>query len=375
MGTITKNLVNELNSYFDLFCKHVKYRESEDFYSILNRIYELSYNENPLGMGKLTRNALERLARWGYRYPPMDYSILRKEIAIQNKLSDENIIITPGSITAVYLAIHQWVNPNEKVIFSNSSLPWYNWIVLSNGSVPEIVPLFIDMNHDLEAMLKKIDKDVKAIIISNPHNPTGLYIDEKRIKRFIESIPANVLIVIDQAYYEYQSSREIVLLNLLKKSHNILLTRTFSKLHGMAGLRVGYGLANKELINLLRAKWIAFTPSINAPSVFASYHALQDKEHIEKSRKFNFEVKNKIYELADKYQVEYLKSESNFVALNVVNSKVIEKYFIDHDFQLTPGYVFGYPEWIRISFIREKKRLYKQLDYVFKEVVKLKYKT
>lgn len=368
MNRIPLPIVNELNLYFDSFCKHVTYREGEEFYSKINKVLELSYNENPLGMGKLTLKALSRLARWGYRYPPMNYRVLREAIAKKLDLKKENIIITPGSITAVYLAINQWVNAGEKVVFSKSSLPWYNWIVLSNNSIPIIIPLKGDMNHDLKAILKSIDRKTKAIIISNPHNPTGLYFKDQVIESFFNKIPLNTLLIIDQAYYEYQSNQEKVLPGLIKTNQNLLLTRTFSKLHGMAGLRIGYGIGNPNLIKQLRAKWMAFTPSINAISTYAAYYALKDNNHIKVSRDFNFCVKERIYELADSYNIKYLFSESNFVALNVFDSNRVEKYFIDRGFQLTPGYVFGYPEWIRISFIRNKKVLLEQLKYVFENI-------
>lgn len=368
MSKIPQKVTNELNSYFDTFCKHVTYREGEEFYSRSNRVLELSYNENPLGMGKLAKQSLLKLARWGYRYPPMDYSVLREGIAQKLKIKRSNILITPGSITAVYLAIHQWVKEHEEVIISKSSLPWYTWIILSNNSTPKIIPLARDMNHDLDSILYRISNKTKAIIISNPHNPTGLYIEENKLKSFLDNIPDNVLVIVDQAYFEYQTKRESILLELIKSKPNLLLTRTFSKLHGMAGLRVGYCLGNEEIINQLRAKWIAFTPSVNAISFYAAYHALLDKNHIKRSREFNFSLKRKIYELSEKYNITCLKSEGNFVAINVFDSSKIEKYFIAKQFQLTPGYVFGYPEWIRISFIKSHEILLSQLKYVFESI-------
>jgi histidinol-phosphate aminotransferase len=248
------------------------------------------------------------------------------------------------------------------VIFSKSSLPWYRWSAIVNNSIPVALPLMKDMNHDLDGILKGIDDRTRIIIISNPHNPTGLYITESEMRSFYEKLPQNVLLIIDQAYYEYQSNQEETLIKMVNEVPNLMLTRTFSKLHGLAGLRVGYGISNPKLIEALKSKWLAFMPSITSAGAFAAYHALGDKQHYERSRRFNEETKRSIYALADRYGLTCLHSEANFVCLNIIDSVKNEKLFNDEGMRFTAGYFFGYPEWARISFVSEMGRLITALE-------------
>jgi histidinol-phosphate aminotransferase len=225
-----------------------------------------------------------------------------------------------------------------------------------------------DMNHNLEAILDAINDKTKVIVISNPHNPTGLYIDEQKILNFIKQVPENVLVVIDQAYFEYTEKREQILINEINNFPNLLITRTFSKIYGLAGLRIGYGIAHKEIIDGLKAKWLGAMPSVTSLAVFAATKALDDIEHIEKSREFNTNIKNKFYNLFDKYNVPYLVSEANFVTFNVKDSKKYHHLFREHNIELTPGYFFGYPEWVRTSFIKDSDLQVKRIKRIIDKI-------
>ena len=149
---------------------------------------------------------------------------------------------------------------------------------------------------------------------------------------------------------------------------NLMLTRTFSKIHGLAGLRVGYGIANPRIIEALKAKWLGSMPTITSISTYAAYHALSDTEHIINSRKFNEEMKQSIYDIAEKCGIKYLKSEANFILLNILNSIKNEKFFKENDMAFTAGYFFGYPEWARISFDKRKTELLNRLEKTFEEM-------
>ncbi|MFC1565143.1 pyridoxal phosphate-dependent aminotransferase [candidate division KSB1 bacterium] len=368
MAIIPQNIITELVNNYKAFLNGIQFREGEDFYSDNYQIFELSYNENPLGPGKLARDTIIKHAEFGHRYPPLGYSVLINELAQRLKLYPDNMLITAGSVTAIFLAVSQYADPGEKVIFSKSSLPWYRWSTLVNNSIPVPVPLMSDMNHDLDAMLAQVDNKTKIVIISNPHNPTGLYVSESELKSFYEKLPENVLFIVDQAYYEYQSNQEKILSNMINEVPNLMLTRTFSKIHGLAGMRVGYAIANRRIIEGLSAKWLSFMPAIGSISTYAALHALSDQEHIERSVKFNNEVKENIYILAEKYGLDYLKSEANFVAVNIIDSRKKEKIFHDNNMMFTAGYFFGYPEWARISFVKRKEEFYEKLNLVFNKV-------
>jgi histidinol-phosphate aminotransferase len=368
MSIINSDKIHELNDNYIKFCQSVTYRECEEFYSHEYPILELSYNENPLGPGRLSIEALKRHAEFGYRYPPLAYTSLITELAKKLELRYENFLITPGSVAAIYLAVKQYADTGDKVIFSKSSIPWYRWSALVNNSIPILVPLMKDMNHDLEAVLKNVDDKTRIIIISNPHNPTGLYISESELLAFYKKLPQNILLIVDQAYYEYQSKQESILLRAVNEVPNLMLIRTFSKIHGLAGLRVGYGIANPLMIEALKAQWLAFMPSVSSAGAYAAYHALSDQEHYERSRIFNNETKTALYRLCEKYRIKILKSEANFVCVNVFDSYKNEKLFHEQRFRLTAGYFFGYPEWVRISFIKEQTIFIDKMEKIFEKL-------
>ena len=369
MSIIPKEKIALLHETYSKFCKSVTFREGENFYIDSPEIFELSYNENPLGAGELARNAMKYHSNYGHRYPPLGYTVLIDELSKRLNLTPENFIISAGSVSAVYLAVFQYTNPGDKVIYSKSSMPWYRWSVIGSNAIPIEIPLMNDMNHDLEGILASIDKDTKVIILSNPHNPTGLYINESEVKDFYDKLPENVLLILDQAYYEYQSNQENIFINLINDSPNLMLTRTFSKIHGLAGLRIGYGISNPNIIEALKAKWLGSMPTITSVSTYAAYEALHDDEHIKRSVDFNKGMKKDISSLAKKYGLSYLNSEANFVLLNIFDSVENVKFFQQNNMALTAGYFFGYPEWARISFDHRKSELLEKLENTFSKIV------
>ncbi|MHB9011349.1 MAG: pyridoxal phosphate-dependent aminotransferase [Ignavibacteriaceae bacterium] len=365
MSILEKKDIELLYDNYKRFCDSVVYREGEAFYSENNPILELSYNENPLGPGKLAKEALKHYVEYGFRYPPLEYSLLINKLAEKLNVNNDNVIVTAGSVAAIDIAVRQLADDGDKVVFSKSSMPWYRWSTIANKSIPEIIPLSKDMNHDLDSIYKAVDNKTKVIIISNPHNPTGLYISEDELKDLLLRIPETVTLIVDQAYYEYQSRQEKILIEMINEAPNLILTRTFSKLHGLAGMRIGYAITNKELIKAMKAKWLPYMPSVTTAGAYAAYHALDDWEHYEISRKFNFEIKNNLYKLCDEFNVPILHSEANFVAINVKDSLKNETLFHEQGFRLTAGYFFGYPEWVRISFISNIDLISNSLRKIF----------
>jgi len=366
MSIINSENTRILNNTYEKFCNSIKFREGEDFYTENPVIYELSYNENPLGPGTLAKDVIRNHINFVHRYPPLGYSLLIDGLAKHLSIKPENFIITAGSVAAINLAIHQFTDPGDKVIYSKSSMPWYRWSVIGCNAIPVEIPLKKNMHHDLDCILKSIDSKTKVIILSNPHNPTGLYIQENELLSFYKRLPQNVLLLIDQAYYEYQTNQENKLIEILNDAPNLMLTRTFSKIHGLAGLRVGYGMSTEKNIQALKAKWLGSFPTITAISSYAATHALSDKEHLEKSYKFNQEIKDFIYKIADEYEIKYVKSEANFVLINIFDSIKNEKFFTNQNMALTCGYFFGYPEWVRLSFDKRKSDFLMKLTDIFK---------
>ncbi|MDP2946706.1 MAG: histidinol-phosphate transaminase [Nanoarchaeota archaeon] len=371
MSTINGTDVNLLISHYEKFCQSVEYRRNEEFYSKENPIIELSYNENPLGPGQMAINAIKYHSEFAHLYPPIDYHVLIERLATQLNLSNKNVLISAGSVAAIYLAVFQFAGDGDQVIYSKSSIPWYRWCAVGNNSIPVEVPLLPDMNHDLESILKSINNRTKVIILSNPHNPTGLYIAENQLLDFYKRIPENVLLIVDQAYYEYQSTQETLLIKLVNEVPNLMLTRTFSKIHGLAGLRVGYAMSNERTISALKAKWLGSMPTISTLSVFAALHALDDKAHIEKSILYNNKIKSDLNRIATEFNLRSLNSEANFITINIHDSIKNENLFTMEGIRFTPGYFYGYKEWARFSFHYKNELMINKIQYAFSLISKL----
>jgi histidinol-phosphate aminotransferase len=370
MTQINKENIESLNIHYANFSKSARYRYNEDFYTDNNmEISELSYNENPLGLGMLAQKAITYHAKYAHLYPPIDYTILAEKIAQKQKIKLESVFLGAGAVSVIYHAIAQFTNEGDEVIFSKSSMPWYNWSVIANKAVSVQIPLLSDMNHDLERILETINRKTKIVLLSNPHNPTALYIDESKLSEFYNRIPDNVLLIIDQAYYEYQTKQETTLKDLIFSRNNILLVRTFSKIHGLAGLRIGYGMTNPENVKALKAKWLGTMPTISSIGTFAAIHALDDIEHQQKSYQFNLKAKQMVKNLATEYGIETLDSEANFITIKVMDSLGKESLFINEGIRLTTGAFFGYNEWMRMSFCKDLHILKSKLDIIFSKLI------
>jgi histidinol-phosphate aminotransferase len=244
-------------------------------------------------------------------------------------------------------------------------MPWYYWSVIANKAVDVQIPLSPDMNHDLERIIESINAKTKVIILSNPHNPTGLYINENTLLDFFKQIPENVLLIIDQAYYEYQTMQETILKELIPSRNNLLLVRTFSKIHGLAGLRIGYGMSNSNIIKALKAKWLGTMPTVSSIGTFAAIHALDDIEHQQKSHQFNLQAKQTVKNLANEHGIEVLDSEANFITIKIMDSLRKESLFTNEGIRLTTGAFFGYNEWMRMSFNNDIDLLQLKLKQIF----------
>lgn len=345
------------------------YREISAFYSSSNEIIELSYNENPLGCSKKVLAEIKKISKYVNRYPPIAYNLLRQKLADDLNVSEDEIIIGSGSLDIINSAIRLNSKNHDEIIFSKSSIPMYKWGVISNSSVPVIIPLDLDMNHDFERIINSITNKTKLIIMDNPHNPTGLYIPYKRILEFIKKVPKRILIIIDQAYIEYVQQEQDISVRLIKHFKNLLLTRTFSKIHGLAGLRVGYGISNKDLIRKLNSIRLGNIGITNILGNFAAYSSLNDTHFIQASKEFNKGTKNYLYNIFSKSFIDYKPSETNFLLMRVGNSKkFLEKK--PQQIKITPGFAFGYNEWVRMSF---DKKIFSTVYSIIKEIKNVEY--
>ena len=213
--------------------------------------------------------------------------------------------------------------------------------------------------YDLEAMANAVHDKTKIIYLANPDNPTGTYFNKTKFDKFINQIPNRCLVILDEAYYEYASHLDDYPDSMNYRYDNVITLRTFSKLYGLAGLRVGYGFAHADLIaNLMKVK-LPFEPSV--PAQVAAVAALDDQNHIEKTLEINVMQMNKLEKVLKRLKLSYIPSSTNFITLifnNKKDAKLFSDRFLENGIILRHLNSFGLPECVRVTIGNELEMKY-----------------
>ncbi|GAB6184217.1 histidinol-phosphate transaminase [Thermodesulfovibrio hydrogeniphilus] len=301
----------------------------------IKKCYKLASNENPLGPSPKVIEAIkeflsnpEELARYpegsGYYLKNALCEIFSKKGV---KLTHDEIILGNGSNELLDIAVKTYLGPGDEAIMAKPSFIVYAMAVTAQGGVAKEVPLK-DWRHDLEAMLEQITERTKIIFIANPNNPTGTMNYKDEFKKFMQKLPDNILVIVDEAYYEYVSSSDYPdTIKYFLDGRDILILRTFSKAYGLASLRIGYGIANKEIIKDMNRIREPF--NTNTIAQIAAETALRDEEHLKKVLEINESGKKYLYkELDSIQQIKYLPTETNFIYIilpsNISSKEVFE---------------------------------------------------
>jgi histidinol-phosphate aminotransferase len=263
------------------------------------------------------------------------------------------------------------LNPGDEVIQADPAFIKYELAVKSRGGSSVKVPLAEDYRHDLQAMEAEINDNTKAIFICNPNNPTGTMLDREEIENFLERVSDEILIIIDQAYQEYiTASAPFDGIELLDKYSNLMLMRTFSKAYGLAGMRIGYALADPELIDYLNRIRGPF--NVNRLAQKAAVAALESESHLKTCQDLNNREKQFLYNQFAELGLEYIETESNFMMVNTEMPAVeVFKKLQQRGVIIRPGHQFGMENWIRVTvgnradnefFIRNLKKVLAERD-------------
>ncbi len=257
----------------------------------VDRIIKMASNENPLGPSKRAREALAASIPDVHIYPDSSYFALLRRLSKHVGMPGGNLIVGAGSVEVMKWICESLLSPGDEALTADLSFPVYHSFPLLYGAEPRIVPLDEGFNYDLEAMLAAISDRTRIIFIASPNNPTGLMVGYDRMAAFLERVPGSVLVVLDLAYIEYtgeEYGRHG--LDLLREHKNLVILRTFSKIHALAGLRVGYGIADEEIIGNLNRVRGPFSVSTCAER--AAIAALDDTDHVRAGFDLNEEGKS-----------------------------------------------------------------------------------
>lgn len=281
----------------------------------LTDVIKMASNENPLGPSPMAKDAISQHLDDMHIYPDSNYFELRKKLAAKLNLTSDCIVTGNGSDEVLKMLAEAFINSGEEVIVPRPTFSEYEFVATIMGASCIKVPLQGN-DYDLDSMLERVTSRTKAVFICNPNNPTGTMVREEDLRAFSRRLPDEVLLVVDEAYGEYVQSADFVSAQtLLCERPQTIVLRTFSKLYGLAALRLGYGISSPEVIAALERVREPF--NVNSLAQYAGMAALDDVGHIAQSLENNRAGKAFLYEKLNALGLKYAPSEANFIFVDV----------------------------------------------------------
>jgi histidinol-phosphate aminotransferase len=328
-------------------------------------ILKLASNENPLGASPRAVKAMSEKITDSFLYPDDNCYYLKQRLSQKSSIPPSNVIVGSGSVELIELIFKAYVNPGDQVIMSEPSFIMYKIACQIFGGERVAIPLK-EYKHNIEAMIERINSKTKIIIVDNPINPTGTIIEKAEMDHFVEKVPANVILVIDEAYHEYINERDYPHgLDYLKKHQNIIVLGTFSKIYGLAGLRVGYGCGSEEIIGAMMKVRLPF--NVNRIAQIAAAAALGDDDFVKASMENNEKGKAYLYDEFARLNLNYTPSFGNFILVDFkTEAKDIFEAAQKKGVILRTVYEYGLPTSLRITIgsHTQNERLVKVLQEI-----------
>jgi histidinol-phosphate aminotransferase len=314
----------------------------------LSRVAKLASNENPLGSSPLALDAVRKEMCRLHLYPDGGL-VLRRVLAEKFSLRPENVIAGSGSEGIMSNIIRTFLCDDDEVLTTESAFIGFQVLAKSRGVAYRTVP-YKRWHYDLEAMAAAITDRTKIIYLANPNNPTGTIFTKQEFDAFYRHVPQRTLIILDEAYFEYAKDNPLYPDSMYYRYDNVITLRTFSKIYGLAGIRIGYGFAHEDLIsNLLKVK-LPFEPSTLAQA--AGIGALSDREFLHRSLELNARGLRHLTEALRGFGLEVVPSEANFVMIVLQDQQEARNLFeklLAVGVIVRPLRAFGLPHCVRIS--------------------------
>lgn len=321
--------------------------ETPEILDLRNKTVRLSANENPYGPSKRVREAITNTFDQACRYPFSELRSLVQMIAEKEGVTKDHVVVTGGSGEGLCAAGLVFGKNGGEIIAADPTFQQILRYAENSGAYIHRVPVDATMNHDLEAMEKRITAKTSLVYICNPNNPTGTIIEKNKLKDFCSSVSERAVVFSDEAYYDFITEPDYPsMVELVKNGQNVIVSKTFSKVYGMAGLRIGYLITRPDIAMRLKSSVMART---NILAIAAAKEALKDDEFYKFSILKAAEGKKLIYTTLDDLGLEYIKSHTNFVFFKsgkpiteLIEAMKKEKVLIGRPFP--PFY-----QWARIS--------------------------
>ncbi len=382
---LTTNLIKILNRGVETIRPYVPGKSIQEVIRErgLKNIIKMASNENPLGLSPAAYKAIKKSLKDSYQYPEVSARKLREALSKANRVPPDYIMVGNGADEIIYTVAMTFLNEEDEVIIPEITFSMYEIVSLAMRA-RVVKSKMENLKIDLNDILKKITVKTKMIFLCNPNNPTGNLLEKEKLLNFIREIPNEIIIIHDECYSEF--ANKTIFPNLIpfiypqtapnknsaeeiKSYNNILLLRTFSKIYGLAGVRLGYGIAHPSMLELMYRVRPPF--GVSVPAQEAGIAALGDNDFLKKTLEITNDGKEYIYGELEKMGLSYVKSHTNFILIDTkrdcitVSEKMISKGII-----IRPMKSYGLPTYIRVTIGLKKhnERFIKSLKQVIDEV-------
>ena len=317
----------------------------------VEKIVKLASNENPLGMSPKAKKAVEAAIAGIERYP--DQFDLIAKVADQCGVAQGQVVLGNGSNDVLDLIARVFLAPGRSAVFAQHAFAVYPLATLSTGAELIATPAK-NYGHDLDAMRAAVRPDTRIIWIANPNNPTGNFVPYAEVRAFLEAVPKDVVVVLDEAYNEYIPPAERVdTAGWIKDFSNLVVCRTFSKIYGLAGLRIGYALASAEVADLMNRVRQPF--NVNNLALAAAVAALDDHLFVAESYELNRRGMEQLVAGLKRLGFEHIPSHGNFVTFKAGDAATINQKLLKQGVIVRPIGGYGLPEWLRVTIGTEQE--------------------
>ncbi|MCP4217908.1 MAG: histidinol-phosphate transaminase [bacterium] len=318
----------------------------------LKKVIKLASNENPFPVSQQVSEAIQREIRQIHLYPDTDSYYLCSELGKYNGVTKEYVGVGAGSVELIRMIIRAFLRPGETVLTSEKSFIFYRGATteFAGQAAYREAPMTDDYKFDLDAMYDMIDENTKIIFITNPNNPTGTILPKKTIMDFIDKVPEDKIVVLDNAYHEYVDNFGDYADGIAEapERKNLIVLRTFSKIYALAGLRIGYAIANKEIISYLARVKAPF--NVTRVAQAAAWASIKDDTFKNESAALNRKNKEKLFNQLNQLDIKVVPSQTNFLMffpgtdIEETNNRLLQEGVI-----IRPLQAFGVPDAMRVS--------------------------
>lgn len=325
----------------------------------IDNIIKLASNENPLGPSTKAIAAMQAELADVWLYPDGNGFALKEKLAVLHGVAMNSITLGNGSSEPLEFVVRAFVQPGDEVLFSEHSFAIYPIVTQAVGGVGVAAPAR-EWGYDLEALRQKISDRTRVIFIANPNNPTGTWLDGEALERFIAAVPQHIVVVVDEAYYDYASHPATGAagypnaIDWVAKYPNLMVTRTFSKSYALAGLRVGYAISHPQVADLMNRVRPPF--NVNNLAMAAAVAALDDAEHLQASVEMNAAGLKQLCAAFKEMGLEYIPSVGNFVSVDVAREAgPVYQALLHEGVIVRPVANYGMPTHLRVTVGRPEE--------------------